>query len=70
MPLIPLQQPIISEAFGRDFPTLKQLAKNISLVFVNSNEFFEFPRPISHKIVNIGGLVDSKAKKLEKVIHF
>jgi hypothetical protein len=30
------------------------------LVFINSNPFFEMPRPISNKIIYIGGLVDQQ----------
>lgn len=44
-------------AFGKDFPSLEDVGKNVSLIFVNSNEFFEFARPLSHKVVHIGGIV-------------
>jgi len=41
----------------------------MSLLFVNSNAFLEFGRPLSHKVVYIGGLVDaigSSDAKLEQ----
>ncbi|KAL3097171.1 hypothetical protein niasHT_030166 [Heterodera trifolii] len=59
------ESPVISEAFGQNFPPLKQIGRNVSLLFTNSNQFFEMPRPISNKIINIGGLVEMKAKELE-----
>ncbi|KAL3071096.1 hypothetical protein niasHS_015838 [Heterodera schachtii] len=60
-----LQAPLVREAFGADFPSLKQLAKNISLFFLNSNKFLEFARPISNKIVYIGGITDEWKKTTE-----
>ena len=69
------EESLISNVFGPEFPPLRQIASNISLVFVNSNQFLEFPRPISNKVVNIGGIVDARVEKLEEVgdwgnIHF
>ncbi|KAL3108954.1 hypothetical protein niasHT_011504 [Heterodera trifolii] len=61
-----LQAPLVREAFGAEFPPLKQLAKNISLFFLNSNKFLEFARPISNKIVYIGGITD-EWKKMTKL---
>ncbi|KAI3410480.1 hypothetical protein GPALN_004581 [Globodera pallida] len=60
-----LETPIIREAFGTDFPPLKELAKNISLLFINSNKFLELARPISNKIVYIGGITDEGRKPAE-----
>ncbi|KAL7076494.1 hypothetical protein ACQ4LE_004354, partial [Meloidogyne hapla] len=60
------EEAMIREEFGSDFPNLKQLTKNVSLVFFNSNPFFEMPRPISNKIVYIGGLVDNLASEESK----
>uniref|UniRef100_A0A183C5F4 glucuronosyltransferase n=1 Tax=Globodera pallida TaxID=36090 RepID=A0A183C5F4_GLOPA len=58
-----VEEPIIREAFGQDFPPLKQIAQNVSLLFANSNQFFEMPRPISNKIINVGGLVGMTTTK-------
>uniref|UniRef100_A0A915DNA3 UDP-glucuronosyltransferase n=1 Tax=Ditylenchus dipsaci TaxID=166011 RepID=A0A915DNA3_9BILA len=55
------------ESFGPDFPSIKKLLK-CSLIFTNTNEFFEFPHPISNKVKYIGGIVQSKAKPLTKKI--
>ncbi|KAI3413201.1 hypothetical protein GPALN_010702 [Globodera pallida] len=64
-----LEQPIVREAFGQNFPPLKQIARNVSLFFSNSNQFFEMPRPISNKIINIGGLVEMTTKDLEPEVQ-
>uniref|UniRef100_A0A183BIS9 UDP-glucuronosyltransferase n=1 Tax=Globodera pallida TaxID=36090 RepID=A0A183BIS9_GLOPA len=63
--LTDLETPIIREAFGADFPPLKELAKNISLFFVNSNKFLDLARPISNKIIYIGGITDEGKKHAE-----
>ncbi|CAM6031429.1 unnamed protein product, partial [Sphagnum compactum] len=60
--LAAIQQPIFHKAYGNGFPSLRSIMRNISLAFVNSNPFFELPRPISNKIVYIGGIVESKSK--------
>uniref|UniRef100_A0A1I7ZEG1 UDP-glucuronosyltransferase n=1 Tax=Steinernema glaseri TaxID=37863 RepID=A0A1I7ZEG1_9BILA len=50
-----------------NFPDLRELGRQCPLVMVNSNEFYDLPRPILHKIVYIGGLGMKKvdAKPLE-----
>ncbi|CAB3406314.1 unnamed protein product [Caenorhabditis bovis] len=50
--------------FGHDFPSAEELERNIDIVFANSNEIIEQPRPISHKIKYIGGMGVKKAKPL------
>ncbi|CAD5214224.1 unnamed protein product [Bursaphelenchus xylophilus] len=56
------QTVIVQEHFP-DF-TVDGAFANASLVFVNSDEHVEFPRPISHKIVYIGGFALSQPKPL------
>uniref|UniRef100_A0A914VC94 glucuronosyltransferase n=1 Tax=Plectus sambesii TaxID=2011161 RepID=A0A914VC94_9BILA len=51
--------------FGADFPDLDTLAGSSPLVFVSSEEFIDFPRPILHKTVYIGGLGLKNAKPLD-----
>ncbi|KAH7726095.1 Protein UGT-54 [Aphelenchoides avenae] len=50
--------------YGADFPGVNQLTANISLVFINANPFFDLPRPISHKTVYVGGIVEKKPSPL------
>jgi hypothetical protein len=65
------QAPLIRRAFGPEFPELKAIARNVSMTFMNSNPFMDMPRPLSNKIVYIGGLLDDqqkvKAAKLDQV---
>uniref|UniRef100_A0A1I8B7U0 glucuronosyltransferase n=1 Tax=Meloidogyne hapla TaxID=6305 RepID=A0A1I8B7U0_MELHA len=64
-----MQEPIIREEFGPDFPDLKELMRNVPLTFFNSNPFLEMPRPISNKVVYIGGLVDDQASEESKILE-
>uniref|UniRef100_A0A914MFY3 glucuronosyltransferase n=1 Tax=Meloidogyne incognita TaxID=6306 RepID=A0A914MFY3_MELIC len=61
------QYPIIKEAFGQDFPNVKELVKNSSLVFINSNPFLETTRPISNKFIYIGGLANDQSEENKKL---
>uniref|UniRef100_A0A914WXN7 glucuronosyltransferase n=1 Tax=Plectus sambesii TaxID=2011161 RepID=A0A914WXN7_9BILA len=55
---------IFRRYYGSDFPALDDLAKKTSLAFVNADEFFELPRPITHRIIYVGGIGVPKAEKL------
>uniref|UniRef100_A0A915ET98 glucuronosyltransferase n=1 Tax=Ditylenchus dipsaci TaxID=166011 RepID=A0A915ET98_9BILA len=57
---------LFDEAFGVDFPSLKDIARNVSLVFVNANEFNSLAQPLSNKIVFIGGIVRLKPNALNE----
>lgn len=57
---------LFRQYFGKDFPYLPNLAAKSPLVFVNSVEFFDFPRPILHKVQYVGGIGMSEPKKLDK----
>lgn len=48
------------------FPNLRQLAANSPLLFVNSEELLDFPRPVLHKIIYIGGVNMNKPEPLEE----
>uniref|UniRef100_A0A1I7WE82 glucuronosyltransferase n=1 Tax=Heterorhabditis bacteriophora TaxID=37862 RepID=A0A1I7WE82_HETBA len=59
---------MVQEFFGPQFPPVGELVRNIDIVFVNSNEIIEKPRPLSHKVKYIGGAALPKAKPVTKVI--
>nr|CAD2184601.1 unnamed protein product [Meloidogyne enterolobii] len=42
--------------FGSNYPTIQNVVKETPLVFVNVDEFVDFPRPINPNVVYIGGL--------------
>uniref|UniRef100_A0A914NZ54 UDP-glucuronosyltransferase n=1 Tax=Panagrolaimus davidi TaxID=227884 RepID=A0A914NZ54_9BILA len=51
-----VQNSIFQRKFGPSFPSLTELAKQSSMVFVNSHPLLELGRPYSHKIQQIGGI--------------
>lgn len=56
--------------FGQDFPDLDELTRETSLWFYNAEPLIEFPRPIFHKTIDIGGIsVSAGPKPLNKVCH-
>ncbi|KAH7694505.1 CRE-UGT-54 protein, partial [Aphelenchoides avenae] len=52
------------KAFEEAFPTWPDNLRRASFHFINSNEFVDMARPISHKIKYIGGAAMPKAKSL------
>uniref|UniRef100_A0A914WDV7 UDP-glucuronosyltransferase n=1 Tax=Plectus sambesii TaxID=2011161 RepID=A0A914WDV7_9BILA len=64
--IIPRQTALFRKYHGEDFPCLIELSAKSALMMVNGDEMFEFPRPISHKVIYIGGVGVSTPKKLEK----
>uniref|UniRef100_A0A914PNH8 UDP-glucuronosyltransferase n=1 Tax=Panagrolaimus davidi TaxID=227884 RepID=A0A914PNH8_9BILA len=48
---------IFQKHFGLNFPRIQEIMKEkTAMIFTSVNEFIEFPRPILHKIIYIGGL--------------
>lgn len=66
-----MSQPVellLKETFGNDFPDLNELLSETSLWFMNNEPLIEFPRPIIHKIIDIGGIsVSTGNSELNKV---
>lgn len=56
--------PLIRKYFGSDSPPLSEMMRNVSLQFVNSNEFFELPQLSSAKIIHVGGVIENKSEKM------
>uniref|UniRef100_A0A0K0DHG4 glucuronosyltransferase n=1 Tax=Angiostrongylus cantonensis TaxID=6313 RepID=A0A0K0DHG4_ANGCA len=58
--------------FGQQFKGYDELISKASFVFTNSNPYLDYPRPVLHKTVPIGGIavaVDSKNNELSKEWH-
>jgi hypothetical protein len=53
--------------FGNNFIDIAEKMSQSSFMFVNSNEYLEYPRPISHRIIYIGGIGLIEPKPLDKV---
>lgn len=47
---------IFRKHYGPDFPSVINLARDSDMTFVLADEFLDFPRPILHNTVYIGGL--------------
>ncbi|GMT03241.1 hypothetical protein PENTCL1PPCAC_25415, partial [Pristionchus entomophagus] len=58
---------MFKQHFGPDFPTTEDVLIKTSLLFVNAEPITEFPRLITHKIIDIGGIsVAGGHKKLNE----
>ncbi|KAK0398888.1 hypothetical protein QR680_002797 [Steinernema hermaphroditum] len=55
---------IFRERYGDDFPDADDIAKRSPIVFVAADELVDFPRPILHNLVYIGGLGMSHEAKI------
>lgn len=60
------QQDIFRRHYGPQFPSIYQMARKSPLVFINSEELIDFPRPILHKTIYIGGINMDKPDKLDE----
>lgn len=59
---------IVHNQFVRnDFPDIDDIARNSSVNFILTDELVDFPRPITHNVVYIGGLGASNPKALKSV---
>ncbi|GMS90547.1 hypothetical protein PENTCL1PPCAC_12722, partial [Pristionchus entomophagus] len=50
---------VLQQQFGLDFPNHEELKRLTSLWFLNAEPLIEFPRPILHKMIDIGGITVS-----------
>ncbi|VDO60067.1 unnamed protein product [Haemonchus placei] len=57
--------------YGANFPNLEAIAADSDMVFVNTDEFVDFPRPTLPHVVHIGGLGEGSSSKRSKgVVYF
>ena len=61
---------IVRRNFGEDVPDLSEIAKNTSLVLVNSHFSLNAPRPLVPGVVEVGGIHISPPKPLPKVSFY
>ncbi|XP_015517441.2 UDP-glycosyltransferase UGT5 [Neodiprion lecontei] len=65
--IISTQQEVAWKYFGNDVPDLRDLEKNISLIFVNQQAPISYLRPNTPRIIEIGGFhVSKQVKPLSK----
>ncbi|CAJ0604434.1 unnamed protein product [Cylicocyclus nassatus] len=63
------EEEIFRRTYGPQFKGHKQLIAEASYLMTNSNPYLDYPRPMLHKTVPIGGIavsIDSKKNKLSK----
>ncbi|VDM44884.1 unnamed protein product [Toxocara canis] len=58
------QNSMFKRMIRADFPDLRLLAQNASIAFINIPQIIDIPRPISNKIVHIGGIAMKKSSSL------
>lgn len=60
---------VTRDKFKFDYPSLKELGQRSALVFVNSDNAFDFPEPMQPNMIQIGGLQIVDAKPLPEVSY-
>ncbi|KAB0790863.1 hypothetical protein PPYR_14950 [Photinus pyralis] len=50
-----LEKELVEKHFGSDYPPIREMAENISLLFVNADPIFHHNRPLVPAVVQIGG---------------
>lgn len=58
---------MVRERFNFDFPSLDELEKTTSLIFVNAAYAFDDPEPLQPNMIQVGGLQIVDAKPLAEV---
>lgn len=66
---IPMQK-LAQKHLGHDIPSLRDIARNTSLLFANTHFSLNVPRPLVPGVVEVGGLHIGVPKKLPKVNLF
>lgn len=60
---LPSLDKIVREYFGDSMPTLEEICKNMSMIFLNTNPIIHKPRPYGPNVVEMGGRMHLKPKK-------
>ena len=69
------EESTVKEKLGDNYPGLGDLISKSSFVFTNGNPYLNYPRPLLHKTVEIGGItIDAKSlgkvdEKWDKVLN-
>ncbi|XP_068623988.1 UDP-glycosyltransferase UGT5-like [Battus philenor] len=57
---------VLKEIFGPDIPSLKQLYKNVQMLFLNVHPIWDNNRPVPPGVIYLGGLHQNPEKELPK----
>nr|QPA18387.1 UDP-gluconosyltransferase [Trialeurodes vaporariorum] len=66
---IPENQRLLEKYFGSDVPPVLDIAKNVSLVIVNTHSSFMGSQPLNPNVIEVGGIHVAPAKPLPKDIE-
>ena len=66
--LINLENEMLKKIFGPDIPDIKELNKNIHMLFLNVHPLWDFNRPVPPNVLYLGGLHQKPLKKLPQVL--
>ncbi|VDM76109.1 unnamed protein product [Strongylus vulgaris] len=58
---------VFKRKFGSHFKSHSELLAQASYVFTNSNPYLDYPRPLLHKTISIGGITVSADSKQDKL---
>ncbi|KAK5638238.1 hypothetical protein RI129_012533 [Pyrocoelia pectoralis] len=66
-------QEVVETIFGNHYPPLRDIARNVSLLFINSDPIFDKVKPLVPTVIQIGGGLSRKAskplsRKLQKIL--
>lgn len=57
----------IRKRFGDGIPDVAEIAKNMSLMFVNQHYSYTGPKPLSNQLIEVGGIHITSEKPLPEV---
>lgn len=61
--VLPIQQNVLNKHFSNDTPKVDNLSNRLSMIFINTHPFFNYPRPMVPGILQIAGLRMGKMNK-------
>lgn len=65
--IVPEYTTLFRKQFGQDFPDVFDMISNTSLYFINSDVFYDYPRPTMANVVFVGGLTMVEPSPLNEV---
>lgn len=68
--MIPKQDTLMRKYFGNDLPSIDEIIRNVSLVFINHHFSLAYPRPYVSNMIEIGGIHVDPPKPLPKASSF
>lgn len=61
---------ILRRRFGNDMPSVVDISKKVSLILTNTHYSLNGPRPLSPKVIEVGGVHIKEAKPIDEVSNY